>query len=232
MAERILGKNEVGSPILPPGSNSDMVNGVVFLSKVAVAKVDKGSYSRRMAVTVRRKVTVIGILRLMCDIGEILMPAGSRLEAWKKLNMPKTIDWEKCFPSEIERIVGRLARHGWVEKREMAEGTKVIITEAGRKQILLFQLEELRPKTGKWDGKWRMVFFDVEEEKKRKRDGLRRYLKRLGFWQMQKSVWVYPFDCDKEVKYLREVLNVPHEVKLGVLEKVENDRELREIFGL
>ena len=74
--------------------------------------------------------------------------------------------------------------------------------------------------------------FDVEEEKKRKRDGLRRYLKRLGFWQMQKSVWVYPFDCDKEVKYLREVLNVPHEVKLGVLEKVENDRELREIFGL
>lgn len=177
-------------------------------------------------------MTVKGVLRLMGEIGEILMPAGSRLDAWRKLNMPKMIDWEKCFPSEVERVVGKLARRGWVEKKTTKEGVKIIITEAGKRQVLQFQLEDLQPKTGKWDGKWRIVFFDVEEERKRKRDGLRRYLKKLGFWQMQKSVWVCPYDCEEEVKYLREALNVPHEVKLGVLEKVENENELKKIFGL
>ena len=129
-------------------------------------------------------------------------------------------------------MVGRLARNGWVEKKETPEGTKVIITDKGKKQVLLFQLEELRPKKEKWDGKWRIVFFDVEEEKRKKRDDLRRYLKKLGLWQMQKSVWVCPYDCEKEIKYLREVLGVPHEVKLGLLERLENERELKEIFGL
>lgn len=185
-----------------------------------------------MEELIRKKVTMGGVLELVRELGEILLPAGSRWEAWQKLNRPKMIDWEKCFPSEIERVVGGLVRHGWVEKRETAGGTKIIITEAGQKQVLLFKLRELQPKSGKWDGKWRIVFFDVEEVKRKKRDELRHYLKKLGFWQMQRSVWVCPYDCENEVKYLREVLNVPHEVKLGLLERVENSTELKKTFGL
>lgn len=185
-----------------------------------------------MEVIVRRKVTMGGMLELVLELGEILMPAGSRWEAWKKLNRPKMIDWEKCFPSEIERVVGGLVRHGWVERKETAEGTKIIITETGKRRVLLFKLEELQPKKEKWDGKWRIVFFDVEEVKRKKRDELRRYLKKLGFWQMQRSVWVCPYNCEDEVKYLREVLGVPHEVKWGVLEIIENSQDLKKIFKL
>lgn len=194
--------------------------------------MSKEEYSGEMEMTVRRKVTMKGVLGLMLEVGDILLPAGSRLEAWRRSKGLKLIDWEKHFPSQVERVVGRLARKGWVDRQETAAGIKIIITGAGRKQVLLFKLEELQPKKGKWDGKWRLAFFDVEEVKRKKRDDLRRYLKKLGFWQMQRSVWVCPYDCEDEVKYLREVLGVPHEVKLGVLEKVENDRELREIFGL
>lgn len=185
-----------------------------------------------MGVIVRRKVTLAGVLGLVLDVGDILLPAGSRLEAWKRSKGLRLIDWEKYFPSEVERVVGKLVRNGWVEKKETREGIKIIITDKGRRQILIFQLENLRPKKEKWDGKWRIVFFDVEEEKRKKRDDLRRYLKKLGFYQMQKSVWVCPYDCDKEVKYIREILGVPHEVKVGLLEKLENERELRDVFGL
>lgn len=187
---------------------------------------------KKMTVIVKKKVTMRGVLGLMLEVGDILLPAGSRLEAWRRSKGLRLIDWEKYFPSQVERVAGRLARKGWVDRQETAEGAKITITEAGRKQVLLFKLEELQPKKEKWDGKWRMVFFDVEEAKRKRRDDLRRYLKKLGFWQMQRSVWVCPYDCENEVKYLREILEVPHEVKLGVLEKVENDRELREIFGL
>ncbi len=171
-------------------------------------------------------------MELMLEVGEILTPAGSRLEAWKKLYRPKTIDWERHFPSEVERVVGRLVRRGWVEKQKTAEGVKVTITEAGKKQVLLFNMGDFQPKKKKWDEKWRVVFFDVEEIKKKKRDELRGYLKKLGFWQMQKSVWVSPYECEDEIKYLREILEVPHEVKLATMERFENDRELRKEFGL
>ncbi len=41
-----------------------------------------------------------------------------------------------------------------------------------------------------------------------------------------------PYDVGDEVAYIREALDVPHGVKLGVMEELENDEDLREIFGV
>ena len=49
---------------------------------------------------------------------------------------------------------------------------------------------------------------------------------------MQKSVWVYPYPLEKEIKFLREILDVPHGVKLVTAEKIENDEDLRNWFDL
>lgn len=76
------------------------------------------------------------------------------------------------------------------------------------------------------------MFFDVAEPDKGKRDLLRGYLTKLGMKRMQESVFVSPFDVANEIKYLREVLEIPHGVKMGVLEWVENAEELKEIFEL
>ena len=77
-----------------------------------------------------------------------------------------------------------------------------------------------------------MVFFDVDELNKSRRDGLSRWLKKLGLRRMQRSVYVYPYPLEKEISFLREVLGVPHGVKLVTAEKIENDEDLREIFDL
>ena len=98
--------------------------------------------------------------------------------------------------------------------------------------MLFFELEGLEPKSGEWDGKWRMVFFDIESKKNLLRDRLRRYLRQMGFKKYQESVWVYPYDCEDKLKHIREVLDIPHTVKLAVVEKLENDEDLREWFGL
>ncbi len=49
---------------------------------------------------------------------------------------------------------------------------------------------------------------------------------------MQRSVWVSPYDVFDEVKYMREVLDIPHGVKLGLLKEIENEEDLRVWFGL
>jgi phenylacetic acid degradation operon negative regulatory protein len=47
-----------------------------------------------------------------------------------------------------------------------------------------------------WDGKWRLVVFDLPETKSALRTRLRRFLKARGFGYLQNSVWVTPDPLD------------------------------------
>lgn len=46
-----------------------------------------------------------------------------------------------------------------------------------------------------WDGRWRLVFWDIPEENRAARDVLRDKLKQLGFIRWQKSVWASKKNC-------------------------------------
>jgi len=59
-----------------------------------------------------------------------------------------------------------------------------------------------------WDGKWRLLIFDVEQSERWKRDALRDFLSRLECVLLQKSVWVHPYDCRAEIEVLREFLGL------------------------
>lgn len=74
------------------------------------------------------------------------------------------------------------------------------ITKKGKQRLVKIDLDNLklnRPKH--WDKQWRMVFFDIPEKYKSGRDALTRKLKELGFYQLQRSVLVFPHPCKEEV---------------------------------
>ncbi len=52
----------------------------------------------------------------------------------------------------------------------------------------------------KWDGRWRGIVFDIPEKKRVVRDFLRRYLHELGCYQLQKSIWITPYNITKYLK--------------------------------
>ncbi|OGC93203.1 CRISPR-associated endonuclease Cas2 [Candidatus Amesbacteria bacterium RIFCSPHIGHO2_02_FULL_47_9] len=153
----------------------------------------------------------------------------------KKMSEVSAADeyWKVYYASSIEDGIGRLLRRGMVEVRETQGGTEVRISDKGKTEVLKYRLAELELKAPvSWDKKWRIVMFDVAEVERRRRDELRKWLLKLGLKQIQKSVWVSPYPLDKEVRFLREVLGVPHSVKLITAERIENDEELRELFDL
>ena len=53
-----------------------------------------------------------------------------------------------------------------------------------------------------WDGRWRMVLFDVPIAQNSHRKRLRRYLQDRGFGYLQGSVWVSPDPLEEERKSL------------------------------
>ncbi|HCX28109.1 MAG TPA: hypothetical protein DHI91_03145, partial [Candidatus Portnoybacteria bacterium] len=65
-----------------------------------------------------------------------------------------------------------------------------------------------------------MVLFDIPERQKPARDALRSKLKRLGFFEFQKSIFVHPFSCKDEIEFLIEFFQIKSYVRYGLLERI------------
>jgi len=139
---------------------------------------------------------------------------------------------DRYYSFSLEKAAHELERQGLVEKQNTKDGILIKITHKGKTQILKYNLLEMKPIKEKWDGKWRLVFFDVSELKRTTRDSLRRYLRQMGMELFQESVFISPYDIVDQVKYLREVLDIPNSIKIARLDWVENEDELKEIFDL
>ena len=87
-------------------------------------------------------------------------------------------------------------------------------------------------KPEKWDRKWRMVIFDVPNKYKTARDALRKKLKEMGFYQLQKSVWVYPYPCFDEILFIGKFFNAERFIELLTVEEMINDDKLLRCFRL
>ncbi len=53
-----------------------------------------------------------------------------------------------------------------------------------------------------WDGRWRVILFDLPNSQTALRDGLRRSLRKRGFGYLQNSAWITPNPWAKEQKIL------------------------------
>lgn len=71
------------------------------------------------------------------------------------------------------------------------------LTDQGREKAVL---ASLKFDDQKWDGKWRLVFFDVPEKRRQARDLLRSKLKQWGFIHLQQSVWATKKNCTKPLR--------------------------------
>jgi len=143
-------------------------------------------------------------------------------------------EWEKLNNYSLMRAIGSLYKSRLIDYKERDDGTiEMLLTQAGKKKILVFNPDNLQIKKPKyWDKKWRLVIFDIPEKFKKSRDTFRRWLKSLGFLEFQKSVFIFPYDCQKELDGLIELLNLRHFVRYAVVEYIDNELNFKKKFQL
>ncbi len=142
-------------------------------------------------------------------------------------------EWEKINKKELVEGISYLYRLGLVDKEENKKGIIMVFpTKKGKLRILNNRLNNIKNKKEKWDGKWRMVAFDIPEKFKVGRDTLRRKLKKIGFCELQKSVLVTPYDCKNEIEMLVKYFELNRYVRFGVLESVDNENYFKKFFKL
>lgn len=129
---------------------------------------------------------------------------------------------KKYLKQSLERFVEK----GLVVRRE---GNFFIM----RKGAVFFRRiavkEDLR-NIKSWDGKWRLVTFDVPVSADEKRYQLRRLLKEFGFYQLQKSVWIYPNHLAEKFWRLLVDVELDRYCKVMLVEFLEGDENVRRHF--
>lgn len=88
------------------------------------------------------------------------------------------------------------------------------------------------PPQEKWDGRWRMVLYDIPVRKRRQRNALRARLKELGLVMYQASVWVYPYPLEKPVRSIAEFYGISDCVLFAIAERLNGEKHLRAQFEL
>src|SRR3990167_1425400 len=137
----------------------------------------------------------------------------------------------QCDRTDFFNKIRYWRRQGYIELFVEGKDKYVELTKKGKEHLQKISLHQLtinRPM--RWDGKWRVVIFDVPEEQKAKRNILRTKLKELGFYQIQKSIYVYPFECTNEISLLSKRLYLGNSVLIMISEIIQGEKKIIKSF--
>jgi CRISPR-associated endonuclease Cas2 len=139
---------------------------------------------------------------------------------------------KKPSREKVKRLLYNLEKRKLVAIKEVDGELLVTFNEKGKELLLRYKLDELKiPKPRRWDGRWRIVIFDIPEKKKLAREVLREKLKQLGFYKLQKSVFIHPFECQREIELIARVYEVEPYVYFIRADYIDNQEKIKEKFS-
>ncbi|MFA4872788.1 MAG: hypothetical protein WC659_02535 [Patescibacteria group bacterium] len=180
------------------------------------------------------------ILKTLLFAGAIVIagqsPYFSRniLREIKRRGIKSLVD-DRPTRQKYSNAFSRLRSQGFIIFEKRGQQLFIRLTDEGRKRAGVFQINDLeiaQPKV--WDGKWRVLIFDIPEKTRVKREVLRGKLKELGFYLIQKSVWVHAYQCTEELKLLKHFFGFTSKDYLYIetTNLGPRESELREYFRI
>lgn len=171
-----------------------------------------------------------GIIRVLTFTGV----AGAALVApqiVQALDKPtsKLIDHldDRAKQREVERLVRYMKRQGLI-RGDYEHGLQVTEKAARRLRSQPYKFDIERPR--QWDKHWRMVLYDIPEKQKAARNEVSKQLREVGFWQLQRSVWIFPYSCREEIAKLAVQHRVDQFITYIEINYIDNQDALIEKF--
>lgn len=199
------------------------------IAKTLAKQIDKRLFEEKYAIP-KEVLKLVGAGFFMAaslvapNLPKILKPHFNEKEprAYKRFNLPY-----------LKRTLNRLEKQKLLEISQEEGMDMVKITNKGRVKILRFALDEMaieKPKV--WDGKWRLVSYDIPRELNVQRAIFSDYLKAWSFYPLHESLFLHAYPCEKEIEFLREYLGIGKYVRIFKVLEIENDKPFREFFGV
>ncbi len=172
-------------------------------------KTGKGIRGGRLVARALLLTIAAGGLVVTGAIAPNLLVALKGLSQWKDVLRSEDDREQK---KKVLNGFSYLLSRGLIRKNYRGKQLYISLSPMGRKKQKKYGIDFMSIKRQtRWDGKWRMLLFDVEEKRKVTREALRGKLKDLGFFQLQKSVWIHAFPCEKELSSLQSFFEIQGE---------------------
>lgn len=144
----------------------------------------------------------------------------------------RTVERKRKY--EIKSSLSKLISRNLIEFKKNKNGHTVArLTARGEKILRLAEINNYQiKKPKKWDGRWRVITFDIKEERKSTRNKIRHTLKTIGFYLLHKSVWVYPNDCEDFITLLKADFRIGKDLLYMIVCKMEYEKPLLNYFKL
>lgn len=164
---------------------------------------------------------------LVVGVVAIVLTAPNAAQIFKYF---KSKDFEER--KRIKRSLERLKKQGLIMEKNRMDGYYVL-TAKGKAKAMRYKIENTKIKRQeKWAGKWWLIMFDVPEEKKKARQAINFALKKIGCIHYQKSVFITPFPCKKEIDFIGETFGVRDNIRIVVAEHIEGSAVFKKKFNL
>jgi CRISPR-associated endonuclease Cas2 len=144
----------------------------------------------------------------------------------------KNIDIEE---NKIKRALKNLEKSDIITLEKNNNSIIVHSINNNHPRVIKYSIKSLldfKKKKKQWNGKWFMVFFDIPEIQRNKRDYLREFLKEMGFYAYQKSVYLFPYECEKEITLIRKIVEGAKYMNYVIADKIENESLAKIFFNL
>lgn len=182
---------------------------------------------------IERRVMIDSLLRIAA-LGALTAAALLAPASLSALDKPLRRQLDKLDDVTRNREVSRALsymRYNKLITEDYQHG--IILTEKARRRLVRNEINSLEiPHCESWDGIWRIVFFDIPEKQKTKRDAFAGHLRRMGFAVLQRSVFASPFPCRDEVALLSAHYDINRYVTYIEASHIDNETPLRQHFGL
>ncbi len=159
----------------------------------------------------------------------LIIPGESRYEYICRLEgRPKELPRHRIY-QEMKRMKQR----GWIIEAEKRGKKFIALSEKGQLEVLYRRITESAvSKKSRWDGKWRLAIFDIPERGRHERDAIRFTLRSVGFQQLQKSVYIYPFEIPIDVIEYLKAAKLVEFIQFARVDKIDDDRRIQKMFKL
>ncbi len=143
----------------------------------------------------------------------------------KEAYCPALYDLKKQYERQknkqkFSQLIYRLKKNGYIKIKNLEQNEGVMLTKRGAEKVLKVKLKTERKKR-RSDEKWQMIIFDIPEEKRFLRDLLREKLRLLEYKMLQQSIWVCPYNVQKETELILRKHSLDLYVKLFLIKEIE-----------
>lgn len=170
------------------------------------------------------------ILLTFVDLGTIGMSGG---DVYRFYRQPLKIywRWRRGDRQKFVKNLSRLQRQGYLRSYYQDKQLVYVLTKKGKQRAKRASLGEITlPNPAVWDRKWHLIIFDIPERNRLARTVFRQRLKELGFAQLQKSVFVHPFDASDLVSGIRQSFDLGPEIQYVKADQIEQEQKLIKHF--